>query len=114
MRTDERSAVFGFGQSRSSHDDISPWAKHPLPLRQQAMTMHLSGRCEHHIMKTITGEPGMAMRKELTRSNCDCGVDKVNSVAERGDKAVEPIAQSACPRLLAGGNSFDGCLDLNE
>ena len=45
--------------------------------------MRLSCRDKHHIMKAITGEPGMAMGKELTRPNGDCGVDKVNSVSER-------------------------------
>jgi hypothetical protein len=78
------------------------------------MTMHLSGCCEHHIMKTITGEPGMAMRKEPTRSNCDCGVDKVNSITECRDEAIEPISQGAEAQLLASRDSFDGRLDLNE
>jgi hypothetical protein len=114
MRTDERSGVFGFGQSRRSHSDVSPCAKHPLPLRQQAMTMHLSCRDKHHVMKAITGVPGMAMGKKLTRPNGDCGVDKVNSVTERRDEPVEPISQSADMRLLARRNSSDGRLDLDE
>jgi hypothetical protein len=75
------------------------------------MTMRLSGRDEHHVMKAITGEPDMAMGKEPTGANGDCGVDRVNSVAEGGDEAIEPISQSADARLLARGNSFDGRLD---
>jgi hypothetical protein len=82
MRTDERSGGFGFGQSRRSQSDLSPCAKHAIALRQQAMTMRLSGRDEHHVMKAITGEPGIAMGEELTRPNGDFGVDKVNSVTE--------------------------------
>jgi hypothetical protein len=56
MRTGERRGVFGFGQSRRSHSDVSPCAKHPLALRQQTMTMHLSRRDEHHVMKAITNK----------------------------------------------------------
>ena len=76
--------------------------------------MRLSGRDEHHVMKAITGEPGVAMGKEPTRANGDCGVDKVNSVAEGRGKTIEPISQSADTRLLARRNSFDGRLDLDE
>jgi hypothetical protein len=86
----------------------------PLALRQQTMTMHLSRRDEHHVMKAITRVPGMAMGKELTRPNGDCGVDKVNSVTECRDEAIEPISQSADTRLLARRNSSDGGLDLDE
>jgi hypothetical protein len=114
MRTGERSGVFAFGQSRRSHVDVSPPAKHRIPLRQQAMTIRLSGRDEHHVMKAITGVPGMAMGKKLTRPNGDCGVDKVNSVAEGGDETIEPISQSADTWLLARRNAFDGRLDLDE
>jgi hypothetical protein len=114
MQTDERNGVFGFGQSRRSHSDVSPCAKHSLALRQQAMTMHLSRRDEHHVMKAITRVPGTAMGKELTCANGDCGVDKVNSIAEGGEEAIEPILQSADARLLARRNSPDGRLDLDE
>lgn len=76
--------------------------------------MHLSRRDGHHVMKAITGKPGMAMGKELTRPNGDCGVDKVNSIAEGGEEAIEPILQSADARPLASGNSPDGRLDLDE
>jgi hypothetical protein len=78
------------------------------------MTMRLSRRDEHHVMKAITGVPGMAMAKKLTRPNGDCGVDKVNSVAEGRDEPIEPISHSADARLLARRNSFDGRLDLDE
>jgi hypothetical protein len=66
MRNDERWGVYGFGQSRRSHSDVSPCAKHPLPLGQQAMAMHLSRCDEHHVMKAITGVPSMATGKEFT------------------------------------------------
>jgi hypothetical protein len=56
----------------------------------------------------------MAMGKELTRPNGDCGVHKVNSVTERRDETVEPISQSPDMRLLARWNSSDGRLDLDE
>jgi hypothetical protein len=56
----------------------------------------------------------MAKRQEPARANGDCGVDKVNSVAEGGDEAVKPISQSADARLLARGDSSDGCLNLDE
>lgn len=71
----------------------------PSRFRQQAMTMGLRRRDKHHVMKAITGVPGTAMRQELARANGDCGVDKVNSVTERRDEAVEPISQSADMRL---------------
>ncbi len=46
------------------------------------MAPHLSGRDEYRVMKAMAGKPGMAMGKERTRANGDCGVDRVNSVAE--------------------------------
>ena len=65
-------------------------------------------------MKAMAGKPGMAMGKEPTGANGDCGVDGVNSIAEGGDEAIEPVSQSADARLLARRNSFDGGLDLDE
>jgi hypothetical protein len=114
IRTDKRSGVFGFGQSRRSYGDVSPCAKHRIPLRQQAMTMRLSGRCEHRVMKAMAGEADIAMGKELACANGDCGVDKVNSVTECRDEAIEPISQGADAQLLARRNSPDGRLDLDE
>jgi hypothetical protein len=114
VRTDERSDFFGFGQSRRSHSDVSPCAKHSLALRQQAMTMHLSRRDEHDVMKAITRVPGTTMGKELTCADGDCGVDKVNSVAEGGDEVIEPVSQSPDARLLTCGNPSDGRLNLDE
>ena len=76
--------------------------------------MRLSGRDEHHVMKAMAGKPGMAMGKEPTRANGDCDVDRVNSIAEGGEEAIEPIPQSADARLLARGNSSDGRLDLDK
>ena len=76
--------------------------------------MDLRRRSKNRVMKAITGEPDMAMGKEPSCANGDCGVDKVNSVAEGRDEAIEPISQSADARLLARRNSFDGGLDLDE
>jgi hypothetical protein len=76
--------------------------------------MRLSGRDEHRVMKAMAGKPGMAMGKEPARANGDCGVDGVNSVAEGGKEAIEPVSQSSDARLLAGGNSSDGRLDLDD
>ena len=76
--------------------------------------MRLSGRDEHRVMKAMAGKPGMAMGKEPARANGDCGVDKVNSVTEGGDEAIEPVSQSADARLLARGNSSDDYLNLDE
>ena len=76
--------------------------------------MHLSRRDEHHVMKAMAGKPGMAIGQQLTRANGDCGVGRVNSIAEGGEEAIEPILQSADARLLASGNSPDGRLDLDE
>ena len=47
------------------------------------MTMCLSGRDEHRVMKAMAGKPGMAKRQEPARANGDCGVDGVNSVGNR-------------------------------
>ena len=61
-RADECSGVFSTSaSSRGRHIDLSPCAKYPIPPREQAMTMPVSGRDEHHVMKAITGEPGVAM-----------------------------------------------------
>jgi hypothetical protein len=38
----------------------------------------------------------------------------VNSVAEGGDEAIEPVSQNADARRLTRGNSSDGRLDLDE
>ena len=76
--------------------------------------MGLSRRDKHRIMKAIAGKPDTAMGKELACSNGDCDVDKVNSVAEGGEEAIEPISQSADARLLARGNSFDSRFNLDK
>ena len=76
--------------------------------------MGLRRRDEHHVMKAITGEPGLAMGTELTRPNGDCRVDKVNSVTEGRDEPIEPISQSGDARRLARRNPFDGRLNLDE
>jgi hypothetical protein len=78
------------------------------------MAVQLSGPEEHRVMKAMAGKPGMSMGKEPTGANGDCDVDRVNSIAEGGDEAIEPVSQSADARLLARGNSFDGRLDLDE
>jgi hypothetical protein len=78
------------------------------------MTMRLSGRDEHQVMKAITWEPDMAIGKEPARASGDCSVDRVNSIAECGEKAIEPVPQSVDARRLARGNSSDGRLDLDE
>jgi poly(3-hydroxybutyrate) depolymerase len=48
------------------------------------MAVQLSGPEEHRVMKAMAGKPGMAMGKEPTGANGDCGVDRVNSIAEGG------------------------------
>jgi hypothetical protein len=59
----------------------------------------LRRRSKNRVMKAIAGEPDMAMGKGPARANGDCGVDRVNSVAESRDEAIEPISQrSRCPR----------------
>ena len=114
MRTDERSAVFGFGQSRRSHSDVSPCAKHPLPLRQQAMTMHLSRRDEHGVVEAMADMSLVTKGQQPARVNGDCGVGRVNSIAEGGEKAVEPAPESIDASQLARRNSSDGHFDLDE
>jgi hypothetical protein len=78
------------------------------------MAVRLSGRDEHRVMEAVAGKPGMAMGKEPARANGDRSVERVNSVAEGGEEAVEPISQSVGALLLARGNSSDGRLDLDE
>jgi hypothetical protein len=78
------------------------------------MAVRLSGRDEHRVMKAMAGKPGMAMRQEPARANGDFGVDKVNSVAEGGNEAFEPVSQGGDARLLARGNSADGRLNLDK
>lgn len=69
------------------------------------MTMRLSGRHEHRVMKAMAGKPNMTMRKEPASANGDRNVERVNSVAKGGDEAVQPTPQSADARLLVRGNS---------
>ena len=76
--------------------------------------MDLRRRSKNRVMKAITGEPDMAMGKEPSCANGDCGVDRVNSIAEGGEEAIKPVSQSADARRLARGNSFDGRLNLDE
>ena len=76
--------------------------------------MHLSCRDEHRIMEAMADMSLITKGQQLARANGDCGVDKVNSIAEGGEEAIEPILQSADARLLASGNSPDGRLDLDE
>jgi hypothetical protein len=78
------------------------------------MTMRLSGRDEHRVMEAVWGKSGMAMGKEPARANGDRSVNGVNSVAEGGEEAVEPVSQSVGALLLARRNSSDGRLDLDE
>ena len=80
------------------------------------MTMRLSGRDEHRVMKAMAGKPNMAMRKEPARANRDRNVEWVNSVAEGGDgdEAFEPVSQSADAPLLARWNSSYGRLNLDD
>jgi hypothetical protein len=78
------------------------------------MAIQLSGRDEHRVMEAVSGKSGMAKGKELARANGNCGVDRVYSVAEGEDEAVEPISQSVDTRLLARGNSSDCRLNLDE
>jgi hypothetical protein len=78
------------------------------------MAIHLSGRDKHRVMEAVAGKSGIAMVKELARANGDRNVERVNSVAEGGDEAIEPVSQSADARLLARGNSSDGRLNLDE
>ena len=54
--------------SRGSQSDLSPCAKHRIPSREQAMTMRLSSRDEHRVMKAMAGKPDMAMGKEPARA----------------------------------------------
>ena len=115
MRADECSGVFSASDSsRGSHSDLSPCAKHRIPSREQAMTMRLSGRGKHRVMKAMAGKPDMAMGKEPACANGDCDVDRVNSVAEGGEEAIEPIPQSVDARLLARGNSSDSRFNLDN
>jgi hypothetical protein len=55
------------------------------------MAVYLSGPDEHRVMKAMAGKPAMAMGKEPTRANGDCSVDRVNSVTEGGEEAIEPV-----------------------
>ena len=55
------------------------------------MAVHLSGPDEQRVMKAMAGKSGMAMGKEPARANGDRGVDWVNSVAEGGEEAIEPV-----------------------
>ena len=78
------------------------------------MTMHLSRRDEHRVMEAMADMSLVTKGQQPARANGDCGVGRVNSIAEGGEEAIEPILQSADARLLARGNSSDGHFDLDE
>jgi hypothetical protein len=78
------------------------------------MTMHLSRRDEHRVVEAMADMSLVTKGQQPARVNGDCGVGRVNSIAEGGEEAIEPILQSAGARLLARGNSPDGRLDLDE
>ena len=60
--------------SRGSQSYLGPCAKHPLPLRQQAMTMHLSRRDEHRVMEAMADMSLVTKGQQPARANGDCGV----------------------------------------
>ena len=78
------------------------------------MAVRLGSRDEHRVMKAMAGKPDMAMRKEPARAKRDCSVDRVNSVTEGRDEAIEPVSESIDARQLARRNSSDGHFDLDE
>jgi hypothetical protein len=100
--------------SRGSQSYLGPCAKHGHPFREQAMAVSLRSRDEHRVMEAMADMSLVTKGQQPARANGDCGVGRVNSIAEGGEEAIEPILQSADARLLASGNSPDGGLDLDE
>ena len=78
------------------------------------MAVRLGSRDEHRVMEAMADVSLVTKGQQPARANGDCGVDKVNSVAEGRDEPIEPILQSADARLLARWNSLDGRLHLDE
>ncbi|MGC2785231.1 MAG: hypothetical protein WA397_15655 [Roseiarcus sp.] len=116
VRADESAGIewLASAGSRGSQSYLGPCAKHPLPLRQQAMTMHLSRRDEHRVMEAMADMSLVTKGQQPARANGDCGVGGVNSIPEGGEKAVEPAPESIDARQLARRNSSDGHFDLDE
>jgi hypothetical protein len=110
MRTDERSAVFGFSRFKGLPE--LPWSmrQHGHPFREQAMAVRLGSRDEHRVMEAMADMSLVTKGQQPARANGDCGVGGMNSIAEGGEEAIEPSLQSADARLLASGNSPDGRL----
>ena len=76
--------------------------------------MDLRSRSKNRVVEAMADMSLVTKGQQPARVNGDCGVGRVNSIAEGGEEAIEPILQSAGARLLARGNSSDGRLDLDE
>jgi hypothetical protein len=64
MRTDERSGIFGFGSQEEATAMLVHAPNTLSRLVSRSLTMHLSCRDEHHVMKAITGVPGYGNGEE--------------------------------------------------
>jgi hypothetical protein len=78
------------------------------------MAVRLGSRDEHRVMETMADMSLVAKGQQPARANGDCGVGGVNSIAEGGEKAVQPVLESLDARQLAPRNSFDCRFDLDE
>ena len=78
------------------------------------MAVRLGSRDEHRVMEAMADVSLVTKGQQPARANGDCGVGRVNSIAEGGEKAVEPVPKSVDARQLARWNSSNGHFDLDE
>jgi hypothetical protein len=116
VRADESGGIewLASAGSRGSQSYLGPCAKHGHPFREQAMAVRLGSRDEHRVMKAMADMSLVTKGQQPARAHGDCGVGGVNSIAEGGEKAVEPVPESVDARRLARRNSSDGHFDLDE
>src|SRR5271166_3009177 len=78
------------------------------------MSMDLRGRDKNCVVKAMASMTDLAIGEESARSNGYVEVDRMDSVAEGLNQAIEPRVQRISARCVASANSLDGGFDLDQ
>ena len=76
--------------------------------------MDQRGRDKNCVVEAMASMTDLAIGQEPARSNGYVEVDRVDSVAEGLNQAIEPRVQRISARRMAAANSLDGGFDLGE
>ena len=71
-------------------------------------------RSKNRVVEAMAHLTDLAIGQEPARLNGDAGVDRVDSVAEGLNQALEPLVHRVSALRVAGANSLDGGFDLDE